>query len=199
MSSEPEFTEPTAQPDQPTPDLATPTQSTTDLEQSLPLDLTFEILKNPRRRLVLKYLRDSEDTVRIGTLAEHIAAIENDIEVRELNAQQRKRVYIGLYQCHLPKMDDAGIIDFNQSRGLIDLTEDATPLFDYIDTDDADDTADDPPTTYVLGLAAGVTVSSLSLQFVGAGLFANALVVGFLLLLLLLVGATSISNAIQKL
>ena len=92
-------------------------------EQELPLDVTFEILKNRRRRLVLDYLREADETVRIGELAEHIAAIENDIPVQQLNSQQRKRVYIGLYQCHLPKMDDAGVVDFNQDRGLVDLTD----------------------------------------------------------------------------
>jgi hypothetical protein len=68
-----------------------------ETSEELPLDVTFEILKNRRRRLVLQFLRDAEETTSIGELAEHIAAIENDTTVQQLNAQQRKRVYIGLY------------------------------------------------------------------------------------------------------
>jgi hypothetical protein len=105
-------------------------------EEALPLDVTFEMLKNRRRRLVLSYLRENGETTRIGDLAEHIAAIENDTDVAQLNSQQRKRVYIGLYQCHLPKMDDAGVVDFNQDRGLVDLRENADQLYAYLDPDE---------------------------------------------------------------
>jgi DNA-binding transcriptional ArsR family regulator len=102
-------------------------------ESGLPLDITFEILKNRRRRLILKYLEDEPDSTPIGELAEHIAAIENDIDPRQLDSQQRKRVYIGLYQCHLPKMDDAGVIEYNQTRGIVDLNDSAAPLYEYLD------------------------------------------------------------------
>lgn len=116
-------------------------------ERDLPLDLTFEILKNRRRRTVLEYLRNESDTVTVGELAEHIAAIENDTTVQQLNAQQRKRVYIGLYQCHLPKLDDAYVVDFNDSRGLVTLTETAEPLYDYLDTAE-ELTSTTPPSRY---------------------------------------------------
>ncbi|QLG29786.1 ArsR family transcriptional regulator (plasmid) [Halorarum halophilum] len=105
------------------------------VEEELPLDIIFEVLKNERRRLVLEYLRDAEGSVTIGELAEHIAALENDITPAELNAQQRKRVYIGLYQCHLPKMDDADAVAFNQDRGIVELGRSAETLFEYLDSD----------------------------------------------------------------
>lgn len=110
-------------------------QETEAVEATLPLDVVFEIVKNERRRLILSYLRDAEDTVALGTLAEHIAAYENDVTVAELNAQQRKRVYIGLYQFHLPKMADANVVDFNQDRGVVRLGENADELFDFIESD----------------------------------------------------------------
>lgn len=105
-------------------------------QAELPLDVIFEVLKNERRRLVLEYLRRTEGSVTIGELAEHIAAHENGITPAELNAQQRKRVYIGLYQCHLPKMDDAGAVDFNQDRGNVELGDSAETLYEYLDSDD---------------------------------------------------------------
>jgi len=61
------------------------TPPTTDVETDsttadpLSLDLVFEVLKNERRRRVLKYLSESSsETVSLSDLAEHIAAIEND-------------------------------------------------------------------------------------------------------------------------
>ena len=119
--------------DEETPRDETDGETEAEAVRELPLDLTFEILKNERRRLVLDHLRTVEGESTIGDLAEEIAAVENDCTVQSLGAQQRKRVYIGLYQCHLPKMDDAGVISFNQSRGRVELNPEATPLFEYLE------------------------------------------------------------------
>ena len=100
------------------------------------LDLIFGILKNGRRRRVLKYLRDADGEVTLSDLAEHIAAIENDTTPKQLTSSQRKRVYVGLYQCHLPKMDDAGVVDYNQARGLIEPTDRMVHFEEYLDVED---------------------------------------------------------------
>jgi hypothetical protein len=87
-------------------------------------DEVFELLSNRRRRDVLLYLDAQPDgTATLDTLAEHIAARENDVTVGQLSAAQRKRVYIGLYQCHLPKMDDLGVIEYDQDRGTVELQD----------------------------------------------------------------------------
>ena len=111
--------------------------SVTASEESdgLSKDVIFELLKNRRRREVLQYLLDREETVTLGELAEQIAAWENDTTVNALSSDQRKRVYVALYQTHLPKMDDAGIIDYDQDRGLIALSDNADLLMMYLDTD----------------------------------------------------------------
>lgn len=109
-------------------------------ETEVPLDLIFGILKNGRRRRVIQYLMDTEEEVTLSDLAEHIAAIENDTTPARLTSSQRKRVYVGLYQCHLPKMDDAGVIEYNQARGIIRATEQLPEFHDYLNpsSDDTD-------------------------------------------------------------
>ncbi|MFA9427620.1 ArsR family transcriptional regulator [Natronorubrum sp. A-ect3] len=104
-------------------------------EQRLSKDVIFELLKNRRRREVLAYLLEAEETVTLGELAEQIAAWENDTDVAALSSDQRKRVYVALYQTHLPKMDDAGIVEYDQDRGLISLADNADLLMMYLDTD----------------------------------------------------------------
>jgi len=175
------------------PEGATGEASGADESPDLSLDVTFEILRNRRRQLVLEFLRERDEMVTIGELAEHIAAIENDTTVRQLNAQQRKRVYIGLYQCHLPKMADVGVIEFNKSRGNISPGEHIEPLYEYLDVTngrtgdgdgDGDDNAGFHPFQGVYG--AGYAVFGLTFfiaQLSGAYLVASVCVV------LLLVGA----------
>lgn len=107
--------------------------------EPLPIDQVFEILKNSRRREVLRYLDDGEGNVSLSDMAEHVAAIENDTTVRELSSTQRKRVYVGLYQSHLPKMDDVGVVNFDQNRGRIELENSADQLYEYLDGESRDD------------------------------------------------------------
>ncbi|WP_449404312.1 DUF7344 domain-containing protein [Halalkalicoccus subterraneus] len=84
-------------------------------------DDLFHLLQNGRRRAVLRYFasRPEQRKFDMRTVAEAIAAWENEIPVEQLSSDQRQRVYIALYQSHLPKLDDYGVIEYNQSRGLI--------------------------------------------------------------------------------
>jgi hypothetical protein len=106
--------------------------SSTSEHTELPLDVIFGLLSSQRRRRVLSYLTEDGDNTTLSDLAEHIAAEENDTGIRFLNSQQRKRVYVALYQCHLPKMDDADVIEFNQSRGTVERRPNADQLYAYL-------------------------------------------------------------------
>ncbi|TYT63531.1 DUF7344 domain-containing protein [Natrialba swarupiae] len=117
------------------PDEISSSVSQSEDDEGLSKDVIFELLKNRRRREVLAYLLEAEETVTLGELAEQIAAWENDTDVNALSSDQRKRVYVALYQTHLPKMDDAGIVEYDQDRGLITLADNADLLMMYLDTD----------------------------------------------------------------
>jgi hypothetical protein len=107
-------------------------RSTTDT-RTLSENVIFGVLKNRRRRETLQYLRRTGGAARLRDLAEYIAAKENDVEPDELTSAQRKRVYTTLYQCHLPKMDEAGIVEYDQDRGNVELLDPATELFEHVD------------------------------------------------------------------
>ena len=109
--------------------------------EDLSLDLIFEVLKNRRRRDVIRYLEERDERTSLSDLAEHVAALENDTTTQALTSSQRKRVYVGLYQCHLPKMDDMDIVNFNQDRGYVELGANVDQLDPYLNpvaTDDDD-------------------------------------------------------------
>ena len=95
-------------------------------------DLVFEVLKSPRRRYVLYYLRKHGGWVDLSEVTEQVAAWENRVTIEDLESEQRKRVYISLYQTHLPKLDEAGIVEYDQSRGVIRLADGAGELDDYL-------------------------------------------------------------------
>lgn len=96
-------------------------------------DDTFALLSNPRRRLALRVLRAEGPTLTTGDLAEHVAAREHGIERAQLRSKQRKRVYISLYQNHLPQLADAGVIDYDPDRGTVRRGPAADRLYATLD------------------------------------------------------------------
>lgn len=102
---------------------------------SLSHDVIFGVLASKRRRDVLRYVDETGGETTLSEVAEHIAAMENGIEPHQLSSEQRKRLYVSLYQSHLPKMDDESVIDFNQTRGTIELRSEAEQLFRYLAVD----------------------------------------------------------------
>lgn len=124
-------------------------------ETVLPLASRFDILKNARRRHVLEYLREHGGPVDIGELSNYVAARETGIDVAELCNQERKRVYVALYQCHLPRLKEAGVVSHDPDDGIVP-DEAAPQLYRYL-----------PPYTlppdrwyqYYLGAAIGGAIS----------------------------------------
>jgi len=107
-------------------------QATASERHQLSLDTIFDALKNARRRRALTYLDAADGPIPIGELAERIAADENDKTTDEISYAERKRVYVALYQSHLPKLDDMDIVSYDKPRGVVTLRENATQLRPYL-------------------------------------------------------------------
>jgi len=119
-------------------------------ESPLSRDDTFDILSNHRRRFALHHLQQNGDRADLGDLSEHVAAWENDIGVAEVSSSERKRVYTSLQQFHLPKMDEKGVVEFDDRDGVVELTSVAGDVDIYLEVVDGGDV---PWSQYYLGLA----------------------------------------------
>jgi len=138
----------------------------------------FDVLSNPRRRFVLYYLREVEASVELNELARQIAAWENDTDESELTDQDRKRVYVSLYQTHVPKLTDVGLVEYDQDSGTVRLTDRTSVIDEYL----GDGTAALPWHYLYLGLSVAGALA-FALVWFGVGAFAEVslLVVGGLL------------------
>jgi hypothetical protein len=125
-------------------------------EGPLPLDEVFDVLKNERRRAVLRALRDDDGVVRIGAMAECIAARENGKPRAHLGSKERKRVYVGLHQYHLPKMDTLGVVEFNKPRGVVRPGAQFERVVPYLEPGGTRSPNDDPWPRRILLLSAGI-------------------------------------------
>ncbi|MHB9286487.1 hypothetical protein ACKVMT_05550 [Halobacteriales archaeon Cl-PHB] len=114
-------------------------------ESSYPLaeDELFHVLQNERRRAVLRFLDGTDETVEMRAIAEQVAAWEHDTTVQQLDSDQRQRVYIALYQSHLETLEDAGIVEYEKSRGNVRLTDLGQEVATYMAGVDDSNGADD--------------------------------------------------------
>jgi predicted transcriptional regulator len=96
-------------------------------------DEVFDLLANTRRRFALHYLHSVEGAADLRDMAARVAAWEYGRAVDELTADQRKRVYTSLQQTHLRKLDDAGIVDFDDEAARVHPTETTDDIEVYLE------------------------------------------------------------------
>lgn len=114
----------------------------------LSLDDVYHLLQTKRRRDVLRYLRDADGPVQLRELAEQVAAWEQGTSVDDLNSNERQRVYISLYQSHLPKLDTHGIVDYDKDRGWVEPTPLTHRLDSYLEAPSETESVDPWPRRY---------------------------------------------------
>jgi hypothetical protein len=116
-------------------ELAIADHPTADEPIHLPFDTVCRLLSNSRRRLVVREVAglNPEKETPLGELAERVAAIENGIELCRVAAGQRKSAYVSLLQCHLPKLDDADVIEWDRRSGAVSRGRSVDELAALID------------------------------------------------------------------
>jgi hypothetical protein len=122
-----------------------------DDDPPLSNDDVYDQLANRRRRYALHYLKQVGEPVAVRDLAEQVAAWENDTTVDNLGSQERKRVYISLYQSHLSSMDEAGLVTYDDDAGTVELADPLTEASVYMEVVAERDL---PWDLYYIGLSA---------------------------------------------
>ncbi|WP_277554885.1 DUF7344 domain-containing protein [Halobaculum limi] len=77
----------------------------------------FEILSVTRRVYAISVLAEFDsESVEVSTLVEQVAELEYSAEYSE---RERERVYVALYQSHLPTLQEARVVEYYQERGVV--------------------------------------------------------------------------------
>lgn len=100
--------------------------------EGLSQDLIFDLLSNPRRRFILYYLRIASDSVKLPDLAKEIASWEYDTPIEELKDKEQKRAYVSLYQTHVPKLVEAGLVDYDTDDKTLRSTPKTYAIDNYL-------------------------------------------------------------------
>ena len=93
----------------------------------------FDVFSNARRRRTVQYLKRQGGACDLAPLVERVAARENDVDPDDVTRTQRRRVYISLYQTHLPMLEDHGIVDWDPDDHTIELLPHEDVFEPYLD------------------------------------------------------------------
>lgn len=98
-------------------------------------DEIFDLLSARRRRILVLFLEGTDEEPSLMDLAGQIAAKEMETDPENVTRKQRKRVYVALYQTHIPKLEDAGVIEYDDANKVVELTDRAQLLLPYLRLD----------------------------------------------------------------
>jgi len=101
--------------------MSTNTRTHDKRNERLPQTAVHKLLSSQRRALALSILH-TDGPMNIGKLADAMSKHEFG---PGYDSSERKRIYVSLHQCHLPKLQDYGVI--NRDREIT-LTERANPV-----------------------------------------------------------------------
>ncbi|WP_083252586.1 hypothetical protein [Haladaptatus sp. W1] len=74
------------------------------------LTLLYKLLADHRRRVLLQYLRDTEAPMPISALVTELTQRDEHV-----SPDENRDTEIAMHHIHLPKLADAGVIEYDQS------------------------------------------------------------------------------------
>lgn len=101
--------------------------------EALSVDAVFDILANQRRRYVLHCLQRYEDPMAVADIADKIAMWEHETDITEISEEEVKSVSTSLDHTHIPKLVDADVVEYDQERDVVALSEDADELIPVLE------------------------------------------------------------------
>lgn len=99
------------------------------MPQELSESEMFVLLANRRRRLAVRILRESTAPTPVIELARRITNRESTDPEPEAVA----KVYLTLYHHHLPRLDDAGVVEYDADEGTVRPGVNFTPLVHVVE------------------------------------------------------------------
>jgi DNA-binding transcriptional ArsR family regulator len=85
------------------------------------LDALLDLLASFRRREALLTLL-AHDDLSLPDLADEVAVAEHDRSLPRIDPDDVLRVYLSLYHTHVPKLVDAGLVEYDQADDYVSLT-----------------------------------------------------------------------------
>ena len=85
----------------------------------------FDALSDPRRRRIIHVLKDAGTSLTLLDLAREILRRVREESGEEVERAQTRKVQTALYHFHVPKLEKAGLVDFDSEARRVALADSA--------------------------------------------------------------------------
>ena len=96
-------------------------------DRPVSLDALFDLLSAFRRRTAYRTLLAHGD-LSLPDLADEVVIAECDRTLPEIDPDDVLQVYLSLYHTHVPKLAEAGLVEYDQDGDFVALTDDGRAL-----------------------------------------------------------------------
>ena len=110
-----------------------------DCAESLTTDQAFDLLGDGTRRRALAELQATDGAMSLDELAEATASRAEDVPSERVPADRWEQTAASLHHCHLPKLADAGIVEYDLAENYVEPTDEVEalePYFEVIETEE---------------------------------------------------------------
>ncbi|WP_449560119.1 DUF7344 domain-containing protein [Natronococcus roseus] len=95
-------------------------------------DPQLTALAHRRRRAVVACVRE-HNVVALADLADELVVEEHGTTIDGISAEVVTELYLCLYHQHIPTLEDAGLVTYNQERDLVTITQTGTSAHTYLE------------------------------------------------------------------
>lgn len=87
------------------------------------LDTVLDVCGHKQRRIVLATLENQQRSLSIDDLTNEIIKHNHHVPMTETGDETVTRIHVGLQHTHLPKLDEAGLIQYDPERKVVKPTD----------------------------------------------------------------------------
>lgn len=102
-------------------------------------DELFGLLADHRRRHAVAVLRSHGERISLPDVADEVAEMEAGKPLSEISGEAVLEVYSALYHTHVPLLEHAGLVSYDQQTDTVELVEEPPELEPLLAADPAVD------------------------------------------------------------
>jgi hypothetical protein len=115
-------------------------------DRPIPFDTILDLCRVQQRRIVLSVLADEHRPLTVRDLTHVITTHNHDAPLTEVPEKAVTQIQVSLHHIHLPKLEAAGVIEYDPKNQLVELTNEFDQLQPALSTIVDADPGLDPPT-----------------------------------------------------
>ena len=96
-------------------------------------EVLLELLSHPYRRFVLAHLDETDDSHTVSEVAAELGAWQAELSLANRTARGVGSIETVLHHCHLPKLAEADVIEYEPTLGTVTLAAGAPAASSYLD------------------------------------------------------------------